>query len=235
MKIPILGILAGLCSIASANFDYNDFSDVSTLQMNGVASQAGSTLRLTPLGGGQAGSAWHTTQQNVAGGFSTTFTYRGFEGSGADGVAFGVQSNGTTELGSGGYDNGMDDILGCVGVSFRSFWNEIGFFANNAEIQTISFSGLHRETPWSVQIDYDGTTKDWNIFLDSSLVMTQNFDVTSVVGSTAYAGLASGTGAADDNNDVYEWHYTETVPEPATLSALSLAGLGLLKKKQRQA
>jgi len=98
-----------------AQISFNDFSDVSTLALNGSAAQAndnGSTvLRLTPDGAQHvSGTAWFKSQQQaVKPGFTTAFTFRIVHQnqSTADGFAFVIQNSmgkgfGTAALGGSG-------------------------------------------------------------------------------------------------------------------------------------
>src|ERR1700682_1005805 len=79
----------------SPNYVSNFNADQACLKQNGSSAfftpvEQPTILRLTTAGGGQAGSAWFTGQQPVAGGFSTTFKFQFTAGSNppADGIAF---------------------------------------------------------------------------------------------------------------------------------------------------
>lgn len=219
-------------AVARADFNYTDFTSTSGLTLNGTAAQAGSIIRLTPLGSGHAGNIWRSPQEGLTDGFVTRFRFRAFEGSGADGIAFAVQDSGTNAIGSGGHLNAMEDLPNAVGVNFQSFWNQINFFANGVVLASATFNGLHRDAPWDAEISYNGATHDWDVRLDNSSVLTTNFDVATMLGSgTGFVGLGSGTGGADDVHDVHSWSYT-AVPEPSTLLILSPIALGLLKRRR---
>ncbi len=76
----------------------------------GAPATVAKVLRLTPNSpGGQSGSAWFTTQQAVAGTFSTTFTFQlsGSTGTPGDGFAFVIQNFASNAL-----DPGNDPIGG---------------------------------------------------------------------------------------------------------------------------
>jgi len=92
-------------------------------------------LRLTPNSGGQAGSAFFTAQQSVAGAFSTTFTFQlsattvPSDGP-ADGIAFVIQNSALTALGPDGCGMGFADgsctaaeggISNSLAVAFKTF------------------------------------------------------------------------------------------------------------------
>jgi len=97
-------LAAGLASPAMAQFSYPNFSSVSNLTFNGVATQSGNTLSVTPPVGGAAGSVWRNNRQNLALGFVSNFTFRvrDIAGVGADGFAFVLQNEGTNALGGTG-------------------------------------------------------------------------------------------------------------------------------------
>ena len=103
-------------------FTLADFSDVSSLTLNGSASQQGTALQITPNAGGQAGSVYRTAPVTLAPdfGFSTFFQARiGADGSGgvdccgdfagADGMTFVLHKGTNNSLGGGG------GALGAVG------------------------------------------------------------------------------------------------------------------------
>lgn len=108
-RFVVAAAIAALVMVGStpllAQITFNDFSTTTGLQLNGNAAAATNTggmkvLRLTPNLTDQAGSAWFTTLQPVAGTFSTTFTFQlaGFNtGDGpADGIAFVIQNSSAT-------------------------------------------------------------------------------------------------------------------------------------------
>lgn len=137
----LVGILTLWISSASgASFVFNDFSDVSSLQLNGSAAQGpGNVLRLTPEAFGQSGTAFVknavTLGSNVS--FSTAFTFRissptfgigDGDGPGADGITFIVQTNSST-AGGGGGGIGYLGIPNSAAVEYDTFNN--GAFGND--------------------------------------------------------------------------------------------------------
>lgn len=85
-----LALIAAIVpTTAGQTISYPDFSSVAGLALNGTAVQAGNVLNLNPATAQQVGTAWHTTQQSVASGFVTDFTFRITPtGAGADGMSF---------------------------------------------------------------------------------------------------------------------------------------------------
>ena len=88
-------------ALAAQSFAYPDFSSTAGLNLVGLATQAGTILRVqdnvAPASGGDnRGGAWYGQAVCVANGFDTTFTYRMHTPSttgGADGLAFVIQND----------------------------------------------------------------------------------------------------------------------------------------------
>ena len=149
-------------SSLSAQITFSDFSDVSQMTLNGSAAQATNAngqkvLRLTRDGVPHvSGTAWFTTQQNVASGFTSVFhfqiTHDPHNGPGpADGIAFVIQnsSSGTAARGGAGgaigygvpdpgFDaaNGGHAIPNSLAVEFDTFLNSWDPDANHVAVQS---------------------------------------------------------------------------------------------------
>lgn len=227
-----------------ADFSFGDFSSTSGLTLNGSAHQVGNVVRMTDdQTNSQAGNAWVDQTQSVGGGFSTRFVFS-CDGVGdipADGMAFCIQTDGTSAMGNGGGDNAMLGITGSVVVNFQSFWNKVQFVAtdgsgNQVGFQEVEYFGLHRSTPWTADISYDAGTSAWVVALDSTVVLVDNLnlaDAVSLVGGTdAYVGLGAGTGLGYDNNDAHSWQLA-AVPEPFTLVSVGVGVAALLRRPKR--
>ncbi|MBZ5722427.1 MAG: putative Ig domain-containing protein [Acidobacteriia bacterium] len=144
--LTMVCLLLGLgATTAFAQISFNDFSNVTSLKLNGAAAQATNAnnqkvLRLTPDKKTHvSGSAWFaTSQQSVTSGFTTSFTFQITHASSqADGLAFVIQNStgngfGTSARGgSGGAigygvpdpgDNGVA-IPDSLAVEFDTFDN----------------------------------------------------------------------------------------------------------------
>ena len=97
-------LAAGLATPAMAQFSYPNFSSVANLTFNGVATQSGNTVSVTPPVGASAGSVWRSNTQNVGLGFVSNFSFRirDLMGVGSDGFAFVIQNEGANSLGGTG-------------------------------------------------------------------------------------------------------------------------------------
>ena len=114
-QIGMLAAVFALCAshAGATSLVFADFSDVSTLQLNGSAARVGNVLRLTPASTGQSGTAFSLSPVTLSGAysFSTFFSFRissvagtfgDADGPGADGITFIVQTNSSTAGGGGG-------------------------------------------------------------------------------------------------------------------------------------
>ncbi|MFN0058395.1 MAG: lectin-like domain-containing protein [Planctomycetota bacterium] len=100
----LMTVCVGFCmcfatTVASADFDYPNFSSVAGLNLLGTAQQTGSTLRLTQSVGQQIGGCYRVDQENFAGGFDTSFSFQcSGPPDGADGFTFILQAEGPDAL-----------------------------------------------------------------------------------------------------------------------------------------
>jgi hypothetical protein len=108
-----------------------------------------SLLRITPALVNQTGSAWYVSTQPFASGFDTQFQFQLNGGSGADGIAFVMQTAGLSAIGFTGGNGGAmgygdDDldqsptsgIAGSVAFEFDTYMNTWDPDANHVAIQS---------------------------------------------------------------------------------------------------
>jgi MYXO-CTERM domain-containing protein len=151
----------GARSAHALTFDYCDFSNVSTLTLDGTASQQTKTLQLTANNMNQAGSAYRTAP--VAWTATTSFhTYFTFQmapnAAGADGISFILQNSaaGAAALGRAGgaigYGNdsgtppNMNGIGNSVEVEFDTYKNAWDPNANHVGIMENGNNAVHQAT-----------------------------------------------------------------------------------------
>jgi Legume lectin domain len=201
------------------------------LTRNGSAAFSGSSLRLTDGKEGEAGSAFSTSQQNIAK-FDTDFKFLLTSANG-DGFTFTIQGQGATALGpsGGGLGYGPDEPGGTGGISksvavkFDLFNNQgegsdsTGLYTNGASptnVGSIDLSGtgiqLHQGDIFDVAMAYDGTTLTVTI-TDTVTTATakQSYTVdipTLVGGSTAFVGFTGATGGRTATQDILSWTFT---------------------------
>jgi uncharacterized repeat protein (TIGR01451 family) len=139
-------VLAGLVMIGATPLFaqspyFPNFNSTTNLVLNGTATATkNGVLQLTTSAPSQVGSAWYSVLQPVAGGFSTTFTFRIFNPSElpADGIAFVIQNSpaGTSVLGVGGGGIGYQGIPNSLAIEFDTFQNPWDPNANHIAIQS---------------------------------------------------------------------------------------------------
>jgi hypothetical protein len=243
----VYGTLSFLLIAARASaFSYPDFSSTAGLNLTGNAAQVGSVIRLTPAAQSQKGAAWYTQKQFVAGGFSTTFTFRitNLGNSGGDGISFAVQNGGTGILGTE-YGAESNSVPIGLGVSLDTFPNpDIGEVSDN--FVAITTNGSHYVVQrdlngtlnlsdgnlHSVQVDFNGASMSVSI---DSISLLSNIAVpmslATDIGGNAWVGFGARTGNAFENQDLTSW--TFAVPEPGS-AALLLCGFGLFWSLRRR-
>ncbi|AJQ96673.1 choice-of-anchor A family protein [Gynuella sunshinyii] len=173
------------------NFD--DFIDVTTLQINGDASTVASgdnqVLRLTPSQASQAGSAFLkqaiplVDNNGFQASFSTFFSFRisnpngvsDPDGQGADGLTFVVQTV-SSEVGSTGGGIGYKGIPTSLGIEFDTYYNRsvdpdgnhIGIDLNGDMVSKDTVHIAQRMNDgdiWYSWVDYDGATQTLEVRL----------------------------------------------------------------------
>lgn len=218
--------------------------DLTTLQLNNVASASSNALVFTQDGEyNTASSAFLTTGYATAGlSFTSSFDFSlsagGGTSGGADGLAFLIQGNSPTVTGAGGGDIGAGGILNAIGVGFQSWYN------NHATIFTSSeraYGGvgssfnLHDQPDnVSVVVTYAADLLSYtavNHATGQTVSGSRSFDLTSL-GSTVYLGFTAGTGGDTSTQTVS--NFTLAAPGPiagAGLPAfLCLFGFGLYRR-----
>jgi hypothetical protein len=123
---------------AAGPFDFPEFRLHQNLNVVGAARYAGSVLRLTDARLNTSGAAWYPSKEPVASGFDTEFQFQltepGGLGSGADGLAFVLQSSGASALagrgsaggwglGDGHRDRRSPGIPRAIAIFFDTFQN----------------------------------------------------------------------------------------------------------------
>ena len=228
---------------------FDDFTDVSTLTLNGSAAGSGGVLRLTGNVGNQAGSAYLTAPVGLGAetSFSSRFEFR-VHGSadGADGMAFVVQGNAPTALGGGGGALGYAGVGASVAVEIDNYANGWDADANHIAVLSGGAVDTHHAlytpatdledgSPYTLWTDYDGVTNSLTVYLaqgsgvskPATPVITSLIDLPTLVGSAVHFGFSAGTGGLTNNHDVESWTLTVsdgTYPPPNTPPTITSPG-----------
>lgn len=215
---------------------FNNFSDLSSLNLNGSASGANSRLRLTPASGNRAGSAFFNQAFQVDGNtsFSTQFQFQitGSQGTnGADGLTFVLQNSpaGSNAIGRFGGDIGYGGVTQSIAIEFDTFNN--GAIELNRNHLSILSNGITDDPLASVNapfdlnngdtltawVDYNGTTNLLQVYLanntvqPSTAILSANVDLAGLLGSQAFIGFTAGTGGLVNNHEILTWSFSSTV------------------------
>lgn len=231
------GLLAGvlLCPYAQAAtplINYPNFANATELQLqlNGSSVLTGSALELTPAEANfQHGSAFSTTEISTTASFETTFElyiHNSTTSQPADGVAFVLQPNSDTALGSAGSDMGYGGITPSAEVQFDVYQD---FDDNDPSVPYVSFMEdgnnmdhlatseaplkfpVYDEHVWA-WINYNAETHTIAVYASNSdskptePLFTYSVDLAELLGGEhTYVGFTGATGASDAVQEVLSW------------------------------
>lgn len=226
--LSTLLLLATPCASA---LTFNDFSNISTLTLNGNAAKHHNVLRLTSALGGQDGSAFSNTALNATK-FSSFFKFRISKRgvTGADGFAFVIQANSPNAIGYAGGDLGYSGIGNSVAIEFDTYYNgehndinanHIGIDINGSvnhdgtlPVKRV-FPSLSNAQIWYVWLDYDGTKLEVRLspteIRPIKAKLKAKLNIPEILGNVthAYVGFTAATGGSWENHDILAWEYRE--------------------------
>lgn len=188
-------VLGGQTFGADVTYLFPDFSDLSSLQLNGSAAGvndgSADVLRLTGATTFQSGSAFVTSPITLASdaSFSAAFAFRissvpstfgDADGPGADGLVFVLQTVANNVGGAGG-GIGYQGIANSVGIEYDTYYNGGDLGDPDGNHVGISFDGvlgggpvgsvsprLNDGTVWYSWIDYDGASDSLEVRLSQT-------------------------------------------------------------------
>jgi hypothetical protein len=243
-------LLAGaFSSSALADFNYDDFSSLAGLQLNGNATQSGSSLQMTSVVGDDS-SFFVLAPQAVDNSFTVTFNFTitdpqligGSGPNGADGLALVIQNDpsGASALGGGGSNIGygyggpgqpaIQNSVAFGVVTYNTNAFELYANGNNSTYTTTpplasgTTFGNITNTANIITFAYNESTQSVNISMNGASVLSYDLGapLSSLVGgSTALIGITAGTG---DGASTQVINSISMVPEPAAY-AVSLASV----------
>lgn len=257
----ILSLFLLFCASAgqAATIDYSSFpaGSIADFQLNGRAAaginpNSDNVLRITDTASYTMGSAFLnapvTLPANYA--FNTTFQFR-FNGNGADGVVFVLQSMGNTALGGlGGYLGYANPaITPSVAVEFDNFANDnnsTGIWdpVSAPHISILTSGSVADHKAWAqapltwnnstqqAWIDYNGATMEVRYShtgLKPTLpTISYDLDLNTYLGTReVFLGFTAGTGDHQQYHDIVSWQFSP-VPLPSTLLLLGSGCFGIM-------
>ena len=233
--------------------DFADFSDVSSLTLNGMAVADNGRLRLATAFAFQKGSAFYNAALPVdaATSFqaSFAFTLNSGQGSGgADGLAFVLQNSaaGAGAIGADGEAIGYGGVGNSLAIEFDTYKNPFDINDNHVSIlrdgdyinplrTTTSPLDLNSSEFRFVWVDYNGPQNEMAIYISAMAtkpnqpILVETVDLFSIVGSQAWLGFTAATGGLYNNHALVNWQMNLDVPppvdppDPGNLAAITVA------------
>ena len=212
---------------AAPTINYASGFTATNLALNGSAALNGTRLQLTSAAQFLAASAWYKTPVNIQK-FTTDFQFQ-LSQPGADGMAFVIQNNGTTAIGSGGGALGYGPVgtttavPNSIAIKFDLYdnagegGNSTGLYTGGADptFPADTLGGgvdLHSGDIFTVHVVYDGTTLTMTITdtANTALTFTKSYVINlpaTIGANTAYAGFSAGTGGLTATQEIINWTY----------------------------
>ena len=214
--------------------DFADFSDPTSLTLNGDAGTSGNALQLTPESNNQVGSAYFNEPFVITSetSFQTEFQFQLTGGpNGAEGFVFVIQDSpaGLAALGTGGDGKGYGGVMQSLAVEFDTSDgggelndNHISVLASGdvaapLESRSAQFD-LNDSNVAFVWVDYNGPTDQLAVYLSFTDTkpalprLTASADLAALVGSQAYLGFAAATSGANNAHNILSWEFRESPP-----------------------
>ena len=190
-----------------SSLQFDNFADVSMLQLNGAASRAvtgdGPVLQLTSPGPVESGSAFSAQPVSLTGsaGFATFFLFRlANSGAGSNALAFTIQGSGAQAPGgAGGTSNSLAVEFDASSTGGNHVVIKTNGLATGATAPT--GSSLDNDALWYAWVDYEGVSQDLEVRLSQTPVRPLSPTLDTTVNLPAMIGTNFGSKA--QGNIVY--------------------------------
>jgi hypothetical protein len=203
------------------NLSRSQFTASSFYLNGGAAVTSSGMLQISDGGGGEARSAWFTTEVPVRS-FITDFTFQQLNAN-ADGMTFTIQAQGPTAVGWPGGALGYQGTNNSVAVKFDLYNNagegvdSTGLYTDGAAptVPAVDLGStginLHSGDIMEAHMVYDGTNLTMTLtdtVTAASVVEVFPVNIPAIVGAnTAYVGFTAGTGGLTATQNVLTWSY----------------------------
>jgi hypothetical protein len=215
-SVPSLLVALALAAAGSAARAANTLNH--QVHLVGTATYMDQTIQLTPPEGG-TGGAWGKQPVSLLSSFKVEFTFylhRSFTNPQADGVAFVIQTQGSSALGSGGGGIGLLGLPGVASVVQTYVNNHVGFTldANPYDAKAAPADlGAAKVVKGREYISYDAVnhvlSMNGRIVVDGQSYHVEDLadvDLASLLASdTAYFGFTASTGANFADQRIASW------------------------------
>ena len=213
--------------------NYDDFSDVNNLSLQGDASRAGNRLRLTAAEVDQIGSAYDRTAISLSDdqSFRSQFVFEITGGaSGGEGLAFVLQSDAAAFEAIGTNPN----LLGLAGIDpyvavefdtrqngFDSNGNHVSILVGDARnpVATIPVAlDLSGNRPIYAWVDYNAVSDVMAVYLSDTpsrspfATLKTTIDLESILGASAFVGFTAANNADGHTHDLLSWSIDRQTP-----------------------
>ena len=210
--------------------NFSSFSGSAGLTLNGNAAISSPALRVSPNAANQAGSAFLSNPLAIGpnSSINTRFVFRVHgTADGADGMAFVIQGNGATSIGTGGAGLGYSGMNRSLAIEIDNHagtgdpnGNHLGVLSNgNTTTHLATFTpgwDLENAASHTIWVEYDGPANQLRVYAAQGIVsqrpgtaaMTTTIDLPALVGSQAWFGFTAGSGSIFNNHDVEAWSLT---------------------------
>ena len=221
--VAVTLLVAG--SAAAVSFNYNNFSSIRGLKLNGTAVRSGNVIRLVETTDSVGTAFTRRTVINPAKSFKTQFRIRMQDGSfpPGDGMAFTIHREGRGALGFGGGGMGYGGFDPSIAIEFDIFDNggEPSPVDNHVGLMLNGDTGSHVESgdpgfdlatsTTFVWIKYIARSKRFKVWVDddasrpAGALISRRQNLKQLLGGKARAGFTAAGGGSSITADVLSW------------------------------
>jgi len=236
-RLALLGLLFLISSGTQAQISHPRFDSYDGLRPIGAVMLTNGAVAMTYGGAMQTAALWSETKQNVAAGFTTTFSFRvgGDVGGivnpdrtrGADGFAFVIHNGPAEAVGGVGHCLGYEGLTNSIAIEFDTWLNPDCSDPNGNHVgihtRGLLFNSARHPYALGTTTDIpnlsDGETHTatityvpgtMSVQVDDAPPLVVPVDLTSTLSldnGSAWVGFTSATGRAWEEHDILSWTF----------------------------